>query len=93
MGKRLWPQYKGLTDTWGLETKIPRDSGPPQTDRQTDRTWGGVTVLETFHKSLHSFTPTLERCVSITRPKNAARFTLVRKQCYNSPCETKINEY
>jgi hypothetical protein len=29
MGKRLWPLYKGLIDTWGLETKIPRDSGPP----------------------------------------------------------------
>jgi hypothetical protein len=37
MGKRLRPQYKGLIDTYGLETKIPRDSGPLQTDRQTDR--------------------------------------------------------
>jgi hypothetical protein len=34
MGKRLWLQYKGLIDTYGLETKIPRDSGLPQTDRQ-----------------------------------------------------------
>jgi hypothetical protein len=33
MGKRLWPQYKGLIDTYGLKTKIPRDSGPPQTDK------------------------------------------------------------
>jgi hypothetical protein len=33
MDKRLWTQYKDLIDTSGLETKIPRDSGPPQTDK------------------------------------------------------------
>jgi hypothetical protein len=37
MGKHLWPQYKGLIDTEGLETKIPRDSGPPQTDKKNGR--------------------------------------------------------
>jgi hypothetical protein len=34
MGKRLWLQYKDLIDTQGLETKIPRDSGPTQTDKK-----------------------------------------------------------